>query len=103
MKKYLKYIVSWLLIGFITNTSFGQDFDLKKYRIKFNLSTIKQSDGSRLLNVDFTATNKKDRKDRLSIYEAEIDFYNYFNDEELKLGSSMTNMLWAIGVRISHC
>lgn len=91
MRRYYNYLVLFLLIGFMTNSSFGQDFDLKKYRVKFDLSTIKQADGSRLLNVDFTATNKKDRKDRLPIYEAYIDFYNFLDDEEVKLGTSTTN------------
>lgn len=91
MTRKIKFFVVALLIGLITNTGFGQDFDLKKYRVKFGLSTTKQADGSRLLNVEFIATNKKDRKDKLPVYDATIDFYNILNDEEVKLGSAKTD------------
>jgi hypothetical protein len=58
-------------------TSFAQEIDLSKYRMSFNFKTIKQDDGSRILEASFIARNKKDRKDRIPLYDAEIYFYNF--------------------------
>ena len=93
MKNKLSQInVIVLLIGFlITSNTFAQEFKIKDYRIKFSFNTYKQADNSRLLEVSYIATNKKDRKDKAPIYEADIEFYNVLNDEELKLGSAKTN------------
>ena len=93
MKNKLLHInVIVLLIGFlITANSFAQEFEIKNYRIKFSFNTYKQADNSRLLEVGFIATNKKDRKDKAPIYEADIEFYNVLNDEEVKLGVAKTN------------
>ena len=81
-----------LLIGLLfTSISFAQQSDLKNYRLRFNLNTIKQSDNSRLLEVKFEATNKKDRKDKVPVYDAEINFFNVLDDLEVNLGKSQTN------------
>lgn len=81
-----------LLIGLLfTSISFAQQNDLKNYRLRFNLNTIKQSDNSRLLEVKFEATNKKDRKDKVPVYDAEINFFNVLDDLEVNLGKSKTN------------
>ena len=59
-----------LLIGLLfTSISFAQQNDLKNYRLRFNLNTIKQSDNSRLLEVKFVATHKKDRKDKVPVFD----------------------------------
>ena len=91
MTRIFKYFVVTLLIGFLSNNSFSQEFNLKDYRTKFNFSTTKQADGSRLLKVDFISTNKKDRKDKLPVYDASVDFYNVLEDDMVKLGSAKTD------------
>jgi hypothetical protein len=90
--RYFKNCAIIVLIGFVFGVQGNaQDFDLKKYRVRFNINTVKQEDNSRLIDAKFLATNKKDRKDRLPIFEADVDFYNVLEDEEIKLGSSKTN------------
>ncbi len=90
--KLLHINIIALLFGFlITANSIAQEFELKNYRIRFNLNTVKQADNSRVLEVKFLAANKKNRKDRVPIFEAEIEFYNVLNDEELKLGVAKSN------------
>lgn len=93
MKQKLLHInIISLIFGFvITANSFAQEFELKNYRIRFNFNTYKQADNSRLLEVRFVATNKKNRKDKLPIYEADINFYNVLNEEEVKLGVAKSN------------
>jgi len=87
-----QYFVILIITGLLINTTiFAQDFDLKKYRIRFNLNTVKQADNSRQLEVSFLAANKKNRKERVPIFEADIVFYNVLNDEEVKLGIAKTN------------
>jgi len=90
--KLLQKNIIILLIGLlITANSIAQEFEIKNYRIRFNLNTVKQADNSRVLEVKFLAANKKNRKDRVPIFEADIEFYNVLNDEELKLGVAKTN------------
>ena len=90
--KLLHINVIILLIGFlITANSFAQEFEIKNYRIRFSFTTYKHTDNSRLLEVGFLATNKKNRKDKVPIYEADIVFYNVLNDEEMNLGVAKTN------------
>ncbi len=87
-----QYFVILVITGLLINsTIFAQEVDLKNYRIRFNLNTVKQADNSRLLEVSFLAANKKNRKDRVPIYEADIEFYNVLNEEEVKLGIKKTN------------
>ncbi len=87
-----QYFVFLIITGlFINNTIFAQEIDLKNYRIRFNLNTVKQADNTRSLEVRFLAANKKNRKDRVPIYEANIGFYNVLSDEEVKLGIAKTN------------
>jgi hypothetical protein len=71
--------------------AFAQDFKAKDYRMKFSFSVTKNFDNSRLLEVNFVGSNKKDRKERLPVYEAEIKFFNILNDTEELLGTSMTS------------
>ena len=74
---FLKYSVFILLISFIFNLeSYAQETDVSNYRMNFKFNTIKQPDNSRLLEVNFIGMNKKDRKDKIPVYDAEIKFYN---------------------------
>ena len=87
-----RYSVFILLVGLFINTnSLAQENDASNYRMLFNFSTTKQNDNSRLLEVSFIGRNKKDRKDKLPMFGAEIKFYNTFNDEEVLLGTSKTS------------
>jgi len=89
---FLKYSVFILLISFIFNLeSYAQETDVSNYRMNFKFNTIKQPDNSRLLEVNFIGMNKKDRKDKIPVYDAEIKFYNVLNDNEVLLGSSKTS------------
>ena len=71
-----RYTVIMVLFGlFIATNAQSQEMDLSNYRIRFNCNTIKQPDNTRLLEASFIAANKKDRKDRVPIYDAEIKFF----------------------------
>lgn len=90
--RIFKYIVITLTLGFIYSVNcFAQENDLKNYKVRFSLNTVKQPDNSRLLEVSFIATNKKDRKDRVPVYDAVISFYNLNNDNEVLLGTAKTD------------
>lgn len=90
------FLASFVIALFCVNTGFAQEnteeeFDLKKYKSVFKFKTVKQSDNSRLLEVSFIIQNKKNRKDKVPVYEAEIKFFNILNDEEILLGSAKTS------------
>jgi len=69
----------------------AQDFDLKAYRLRFKLETTKNTDGSRTLEASFIGQNKKDRKDRLPVHQAEVVFLNTLEDEQIVLGKVNTD------------
>ena len=73
------------------NNTFSQETDVTNYKMRFSFKTVKQADNSRLLEVSFIGQNKKDRKDKLPIFEAEINFFNILNDEEILLGTAKTS------------
>jgi hypothetical protein len=82
-----------LIIGLLFNAkTFAQETDVSDYRMMFNFKTIKQSDNSRTLEASFIARNKKDRKDKVPVIDANINFYNTYNDEDLLIGTSKTNI-----------
>jgi hypothetical protein len=89
---FLRYSVFIFFIGLFANSvSFAQEIDVSNYRMYFKFNTTKQPDNSRLLEVNFTGVNKKDRKDKIPVFEAEIKFYNVLEDEEVLLGSAKTS------------
>ena len=89
---FSRYTIFLVFSGLLcVTTSFAQDVDLSKYRMSFDFRTIKQDDGSRMLEASFIARNKKDRKDRVPIFDAEIYFYNFLEEEEVLLGNSKTS------------
>ncbi|WP_338357855.1 hypothetical protein [Yeosuana marina] len=86
------YTLIFVALAFLINTkSFAQEVNLKDYRVRFGLSTTKQADNSRKLEVSYIASNKKDRKDRVPIYGADINFYNVTEDENILLGTAKTD------------
>lgn len=85
---YKYTIITSLIIAFLFNYNvFAQEDDASNYRMRFNLKTIKQHDNSRLLEASFIGQNKKDRKDRIPVFDAEIKFYNQTD----LLGTSKTS------------
>lgn len=90
--KFISYIVVPLVIGFLFNVSvYAQETNFKNYRVRFGLTTVKQPDSSRILEASYIATNKKDRKDRVPVYEANINFYNVTETEDILLGTTKTD------------
>jgi hypothetical protein len=90
--KIFQYAIIALTISSLSNISgLAQENDLKNYKVRFNLNTIKQTDNSRVLEVSFIATNKKDRRDRVPVFDADISFYNVTSDEDLLLGTIKTD------------
>lgn len=81
--------IAALLISFTNMVA--QEINIKDYRLYYKFSTLKQSDNSRKLTVSFIARNKKNRKDRLPIYQGEIEFKNYNDDSTVVLGTVLTN------------
>ena len=90
--KLYQYFVIILLAGFMSNnTIFAQKNDVKNYKMLYKFNTVKQQDNSRLLEVSFVANNKKDRKIKLPVYGADINFINVVNEEEFLLGTVKTD------------
>ncbi|MBD0851122.1 hypothetical protein [Maribacter arenosus] len=91
---FLRYSIFVLVIGLLMTTgSIAQDqeFDVKDYKMLFNFSTVKNPDNTRLLEASLIARNKKDRKDNIPLFEAEIEFVNTLDDQEVSLGKSKTS------------
>lgn len=89
---FLKYSVFIFLLSFFINSgSYAQDLDVSNYRMNFKFNTTKQADNSRLLEVNFIGMNKKDRKDKIPVFDAEIKFYNVLNEDEVLLGTTKTS------------
>lgn len=89
--KIFQYLLIFAALAFVNPRSFSQETNLKDYKIRFGLSTTKQADNSRILEASYVAANKKDRKDRVPIYDANINFYNVFEDAEVLLGTAKTD------------
>ncbi len=88
--KYLT-ITSFVAALLFSINSTAQDFDVSKYRMLYYFNTVKQPDNSRMLEVRFTARNKKNRKDKLPVFDTEINFINILDDKEVLLGTSKTS------------
>ena len=89
---FFRYAAFILLFGLLIHTnSIAQEQDISNYRMRFNFKTIKQHDNSRILEASFIAANKKDRKDRIPVYDANIKFFNSLVDKVVLLGVSKTS------------
>jgi len=90
--KIIQYIAITLAIALLFNVkSFAQEANMKNYKVRFSLNNTKQPDNSRILETSFVATNKKDRKDRVPVFDATINFFNVTADEDILLGTSKTD------------
>jgi hypothetical protein len=85
---YKYTIITSLIIAFLFSfNGFSQELDASNYKMRLSLSTVKQPDNSRLFEVSFIGQNREDRKDKLPVFEAEIEFYN----EDNLLGQAKTS------------
>lgn len=67
-----------------------KELTVNDYKVSLKFTVTKQEDYTRLLVADYSAKNKKDRKDILPVYDAEIEFYNVLDDQEILLGAAKT-------------
>ncbi len=74
-----KLSTSFIIALLFSFNGFAQEEDASNYRMRFKFKTVKQPDNSRLLEVSFIGQNKKDRKDKVPVFDAEIKFYNETN------------------------
>ncbi len=100
MRHFIKYrsfpvrklMVLILTLVFINKGNAQEDeFDLNAYRVRFSLQTTKNPDLTRTFRAEYYVQNKKDRKDRLPVKDAEIVYYNISDTLEIKLGSTSTD------------
>ena len=85
------FTFSMLVLFLISFTSFGQENEAKKYKMLYKFNSVKQADNSRFLEVSFIARNKKNKKDKIPVFEAEIFFYNTTDDADILLGTAKTD------------
>lgn len=91
-QRLFKYFaVTILLTLFAFKPVFSQEINLKNYRMLYKFSTTKQADNSRVFEVSFIARNKKDRKDKIPVFDADIIFFNVLDDDKVKLGTAKTD------------
>lgn len=91
------YLASFIVVLLFSSKCFAQEeeqkeaFDLSKYKTVYKFNSFKQTDNSRLLEASLIVQNKKDRKDKIPVFEADINFYNVLNEEELLVGTAKTS------------
>jgi len=89
---FRKPIISTVIIVLLFSIQgVSQKNDVSNYKMLFKFNTTKEHDNSRSLEVSFIGRHKKNRKDKVPIYEAEIKFFNILNDDEIFLGLSKTS------------
>jgi len=59
--------------------------------MSFSFKTTKKFDNTRVLEVNFIGKNREDRKDKIPVFDAEIQFFNIANGEEILLGTAKTS------------
>lgn len=85
-------IVTSLIISILFSfNGLSQELDASNYKMSFDLKTVKQADNSRLLELSFIGKNKKDRKDKVPVYDVDINFFNILDAEEVLLGKAKTS------------
>jgi len=85
------FFISIIAALLLCTNGIAQENDLSNFKMRFGFKTVKQADNSRLLEVSFIGYNKTDRKDKVPVFGAEIQFLNILNDEEIQLGASKTS------------
>jgi hypothetical protein len=79
------------LFGSFISLTCAQENGVASFNISFDMSSVKQEDNSRLFKVEFSGTNENDKKDVVSVVDAEVNFYNILDDQEILLGKSKTS------------
>lgn len=90
VNKY-SFFTSLIVALLFLTSSIAQEASVSDYKMLYNFKTIKKTDNSRLLEVSFVGQNKKDRKDKIPVFQAEVSFFNVLNDHEVLLGTSKTS------------
>lgn len=90
INKYSFFTSLIITLLFLTN-SIAQEATVNDYKMLYNFKTVKKTDNTRLLEVSFVGQNKKDRKDKIPVFQAEIGFFNVLNENEVLLGTSKTS------------
>ena len=84
--------ITCFLIALLFNfSSIAQETTVDDYKMLFSFKTTKKFDNTRVLEVTFIGKNKKDRKDKIPIFDAEIQFFNIADEQEILLGSAKTS------------
>jgi hypothetical protein len=84
-------ISTYIIVLLFSIQGVSQENDVSNYKMSFKFNTTKQHDNSRSLEVSFIGIHKKNRKDKIPIYDAEIKFFNILNNDEILLGASETS------------
>lgn len=84
-------IASLIIAILFSVNGISQELDASNYKMSFKLKTVKQADNSRLLEASFIGQNKKDRKDKVPVFDVDIHFFNVFDDDEILLGKAKTS------------
>ncbi len=84
-------ITCFLIALLFSIPSFSQGTSVDDYKMAFSFKTIKKFDNTRVLEVTFIGKNKEDRKDKIPVFDAEIQFFNITNGEEVLLGTAKTS------------
>lgn len=91
IKIYKFFVVTLIALLTVNTIGYSQEDDVKDFRMLYKFSTTKQADNSRLLEVSFIARHKKDRKNKVPVFKADINFFNVLDDNEVKLGTVKTD------------
>ena len=84
--------ITCFLIALLFNfSSKAQETTVDDYKMSFSFKTTKKFDNTRVLEVNFIGKNREDRKDKIPVFDAEIQFFNIANDEEILLGTAKTS------------
>ena len=91
--KKIAGILFWILCLFLGAQTPGvaQDSEADNYRMMFGFTTTKMADQSRKLAVDFQARNRKDKKDKIAVVAAPVEFYSVSEEDEILLGTASTD------------
>jgi hypothetical protein len=91
MKSKIAKYFALVVLGLISTLALQAQTTVDDYKLMFKFNTVKQADNTRLLEVNFIAQNKEDRKDKVPIFGAEIVFRNIADTLEKKLGTAKTD------------
>lgn len=83
-------ITCFILALLFSSSVTSQELTVDDYSMSFSFKTIKKFDNTRVLEVTFIGKNREDRKDKIPVFDAEIQFFNIANEEEVLLGSAKT-------------